>query len=122
VVQQYEYSTGLSKDLCRMFEHLHCKAHGIKGRIMQHDDAVVEFTLEVKVLPHAMQRKVCQYPMKMRQHPMKVCQHPMKVCQHPMKVHQHTIKVRQHPMHSRSFIVLHSDIIELLKKDPQVLY
>jgi hypothetical protein len=46
VVQQYEYSTGLSRGLCRMFEHLHCQAHGIRGHIVQQDGTVIEFTIE----------------------------------------------------------------------------
>jgi hypothetical protein len=63
VVQQYEYSTGLSKGLCRMCEHLCCQAHGTRGHIGHCDDAVIEFTHEVRVQPHAMQREVLRHPM-----------------------------------------------------------
>ena len=55
MVQQCEYSTALSKGVRRMFEHLRCQAHDIRGHIVQHNDAVIYFTLDVKVLPHAMQ-------------------------------------------------------------------
>ena len=46
-----------------MLENLHCQAHGIRGHIVQQDDAVIEFTHEVKVQPHAVRRKVRQHPM-----------------------------------------------------------
>jgi hypothetical protein len=46
-----------------MLEHLHCQAHGIRGRIVEQDNAVIEFTHEVKVRPHAVQMEVRQHPM-----------------------------------------------------------
>jgi hypothetical protein len=33
---------------------------------VQQDDAIIEFTLEVKVQPRVMQREVCQHPMHSR--------------------------------------------------------